>query len=283
MAACSTWGAHWLGDPSLWGPLRLLMAERWAPAPAALENPEHAAAAANDRLGLVALAGLVAQGPVPKGTGLICSLSMASQEGLIACASPCRAARHYGLAGPWILPSPGVVGGIHLIARAQESLSDLMPRAICLAVGQNGRLAGGEEACGGAAALGLRAGQGQGSATLGRVLAGTYAGPPDSGAQADFLEGLGRQARVRGGPSIAAVVLNQPRDVKWQASLDAAARRAAPRARRYMLPVDRAGQAGGLMLILAALYLETPLPESPRLVLAGDDSGRAAALMVWAA
>lgn len=117
---------------------------------------------------------------------------------------------------------------------------------------------------------------------MGRVELGAYAGPKDSGAQADFLEEMGRQAKGRGTASIAAVVMNQPSDLKWQASLDAAARRVAPRARRYALPVEGAGQAGGLMLVMAAMALDTPQPESPRLVLAGGQDGRAAALLIGA-
>lgn len=118
---------------------------------------------------------------------------------------------------------------------------------------------------------------------MGRVEAGRYAGPDDSGALADFLEQLGRGATDRGQGAIAAVVMNQPPDVKWQAAMDAAARRFAPRARRYMLPVDGAGQAGGLMLAMAAMALATPRPESPRLALACGRYGRAAALVVGAA
>jgi hypothetical protein len=292
----SIWGAHWLGHGSLRGALRHVMAERWGHVGLDAVNEPMVAQAATPvcRLGLAALAGLLARNPEQPGTGLFCGMGRGQRRedlngqpdhptGLMDCSTSCRAARSYGLAGPWLLPVSGVPGGLKLLVHAQRSLAKGMPQVICLAAGDSARLTGGDGEPGGAAALGLQKGQGQGAASLGRVELGTYNGPMDSGALADFLEEVGRRAKERGIGPVAAVVMNQPRDLKLQACLDAAARRIAPRARRYALPVDSAGQAGGLMLVMAATALATPRPESLRLVLAAGGDGRVAALVAGAA
>lgn len=282
MDAFSIWGAHWLGDASLWGALSSPMTACWERVGSGFWAGQP---------GLAALAGLVAFQPPTPTAALYYGLGREDpglpQPGepwpyhfMLDCSAPCLAAISYGLTGPYLWTASGVMGGLALAAQAAESLIQDLGRVVCVA---------GEDAPGGippngpptaAAALGLARSQEPGLGRLGPLELERYDGTPDSGARTDFLETLVRRVRSRAGASPSAVVLNQPPEVKWQASLDAAARRAAPRARRYMLPVDGAGQAGGLMLILAALKLETPRPQSPRLVLAADQIGRAAALMV---
>jgi hypothetical protein len=276
MDAFSIWGAHWLGDASLWGVLSNEMATRWERGGAVLSAEQPS---------LAALAGLFASQPPPPAMALFYGLDQEEpvpfqpgapwpSRALLDCSAPCLAALRYGLAGPYIWTAPGVVGGLALIAWAVGSLSPALRRVACVA----GEMQSGPPPA--VAVLGLSREPKADLESLGPLELELYDGPPDSGTQTDFLEALARRAQGHAGASSAAVVLNQPPEVKWQASLDAAARRAAPKARRYMLPVDGAGQAGGLMLILAALRLETPRPQSPRLVLAADQAGRAAALMV---
>lgn len=276
----SLWGAHWLGDPALWGSLSSEMTARWGEGQAlpATDSQAEPNLVILERLGLGALAGSLAAGAASSSTNLFYSLSNTSLAGF-----------PLDLVNP---PSPfvncvpvktqGVVGGLELVAYAQQRLTKGLLRAVCLAGGGFfekelvTRVGRGE----GAAALGIGVDLDKGLCRLGLIEQGQYDGVPDSGAQTDFLERVGRKAKGGGPETISAIVLNRPPDLKWQASLDAAARRVAPLARRYVLPVDPARQAGGLMLIMAGLTIATPRPKNPRLVLAVDQTGKAAAVKV---
>lgn len=271
-------GGCWLGETSLWGSAGREAMEPWdrreAAGPAQKNLP--------GGLGLVVLRGLMESGAVTQAARLFLgiqpsALSTPRQDD----AALAIAFLRHGSVENRVLQAGGAVGGLELAAMAQAAPGPA--EAVCLAAvrpgvaGQLNETAAYQSA---AAAMALALGQETGGSSLGRVCLDAYAGPPDSGAQADFLENLGRLARGREREPITAVIMNRPGDPKWRASLDAAARRAAPRARRYGLPVEPARAAGGLILVMAAASLPAPRQSSPRLVLAVDDDGRAAALRV---
>ncbi|KMY66029.1 hypothetical protein AAU61_18860 [Desulfocarbo indianensis] len=264
-------GGCWLGEASLWGPAGREAMERWERAVATPEDKPPGG------LGPLILRGLMASGAVSEAARRFQAVQPADL-------SPPRqdeAAPRLGPAENRILQASGAVGGLELMAMAQAAPG--LVEAVCLAAVQPGEAGphGGTVAYPGvAAALGLALSPQAAGNRLGQVRLATYANLPDSGAQADFLEELGRLARGGEREPLTAVVMNQPRDLKWRASLDAAARRVAPRARRYGLPVESARAAGGLILVMAAASLPAPRQSSHRLVLAVDDDGRAAALRV---
>ena len=231
-----------------------------------------------ESLALNVLTEVLASGAASSSTDLFYSLSNTSLEGF-----PLELAKKPSpFTNCFPVQTHGVVGGLELVACAQERLAEGLPRAVCLAGGAHqGKESSARLTQGAAAvALSLRTDLENGLCRLGPVERDQYDGVPDSGAQTDFLERVGRKVKGDRPETISAIVLNRPSDLKWQASLDAAARRVAPLARRYVMPVDPARQAGGLMLIMAGLTVATPRPQNPRLVLAVDQTGKAAAVKI---
>jgi hypothetical protein len=285
------WGAYWLGNAAFWGDLRQAMGASWNEKELAnsgmLSNRHNISV--HQSLSLDALHALLTERNQENHSALFYGFQAKDSESFgltLANAHTSMpeirfaeiAARGYGLAGPYTCRTRGVVGGLELVALAQERLAAGIPRAICLAgPGINARL----EPSGGAGialALGLGSGMEKGIGCLGPVKIGSYEGIPDTGAQADFLECLGFSAMGGKSDMPAAILLNEPLDYKWQAALNAAARRVAPVAPFYALPMDAAYQACGLMLIMAALFIDQPSLMESRLVLAVDDEGRAGAV-----
>ena len=274
------WDAHWLGDSALWGSLGREMIGRWGKGDALPPTGPQAGAGLTplERLALDVLTEVLASGAASSSTDLFYSLSNTSLEGfpleLVKKPSP------FTNCVP--VQTHGVVGGLELVACAQERLAEGFPRAVCLAGGAHQGRESSARLTQGAAAVALSLGtdREKGLCRLEPVELDRYDGVPDSGAQTDFLERVGRKATGGGRDTISAIVLNRPPDLKWQASLDAAARRVAPLARRYVIPVDPARQAGGLMLIMAGLTVATPRPQNPRLVLAVDQTGKAATVKI---
>jgi hypothetical protein len=289
------WGAQWLGDAVLWGDYSHEMNARWVGA--GLTKEDRAGAwqylSNLEHIGIGVLEKLLSAKRLPSGSSLICGFQFIGSVGeqyvqtQAHSETACQrfdglAAGRFGVYEKLFCGNHCVVGGLEMTALAQDRLDAGISSVVCLAAAEYAPSRKNEFNLRGkaAAVLGLGSAGQEAIGGLGMVASGQYEGIPDSGAQTDFLERLGLEAKGDGLNTLSAIVMNQPPDYIWQAALDAAARRVAPRARRYTLPVDAASQAGGLMLIMAGLSIDTPRPESPRLVLAVDEKGRAASLMV---